>query len=447
MAGKPTPSGSGPDDYCSTPSSTRTPGWMRTDDEIGQTVVLVLRCKVDDDHMEPNGSYREPRLPEPFIIGKTVELAIGVKQARNVKASREGRGSRYLLRSNSRKVIDKLITLTELTDGTPIEIFQHPTLNTVQGIVYEPDSICTNENIIAENLADQDVHAVRRIKKRTNGKLQNTPLLVLSFHGTVLPDYVYFGLSRIKVRPYYPSPMMCFNCGMYGHLRKSCQQSGICMRCSQPSHLVDGEQCENTPYCFHCKSEHSVTSRDCAKFKEEDKIVHMKVNQCISFAEARRRYLEENRRENIARVVQEQLKQEIVTKDHLIASLQNKIAILAKELDSFKSGYKTTLLTQPLTPIDAQPFSDQRYLSSTQPDLPATPQTTDQRHSRKDNSFVSPPAKKRDNRDIGSINNIRTRSRSNKRIFEISPTDAAKNRGKRNLQQSGTKSNTGISDN
>lgn len=381
----------------------RTPEWMLSKDEMGQSMVLVLRCRV------PENVTDDPQLPEPFIIGTSVELAIGVKEARSVKASREGRGTRYLLRTNSRNIVSKLTKMTELTDGTPIEIFPHPTLNTVQGMVYEPDSINTDETVIAKNLKSQDVQAVRRIKKRVDGKLKNTPLLILSFHGTELPDHVYFGLLRIEVRAYYPSPLLCFNCGTYGHPRKSCSQPGICLRCSSPLHLAEGEQCENTPHCFHCRKDHSIRSRECPKYKEEDKIIHIKVDRGISFGEARRIYNEENRRETIARVIQNQLKQEIATKDQLIASLQKQVAELAKELASIKSALREP--QQPLT----QTTSPKETQSS------ATTSKT-QHKSRKDESFVSPPAKRKDNRDKGTDNSYRTRSRSNKCELGMSAT-------------------------
>ncbi|XP_062703962.1 uncharacterized protein LOC134286366 [Aedes albopictus] len=407
---------------------------------MGQTV--VLRCKIDDDGTT---TKREVRLPEPFIIGSSVQVAIGEKEARSVAASREGRGSRYLLRTSSRSIVDKLTKLTELIDGTQIEIFLHPTLNTVQGLVFEPDSIDTDEKVIEKNLRSEGVQAVRRIKKRVNGKLQNTPLLVLSFSGTVLPSYVFFGLLRISVKQYYPSPMLCFKCGMYGHSQKMCQQPGICLRCSQPLHVADGEQCNNTPYCFHCKNGHSVKSRDCAKFKEEDKIVHLKVDQGISYTEARRRYNDDNKRETIARIIQDQLKQEIATKDQLIASLQQQVATLAKELESQKSSLN--LRTPCLSPAASNVQRSSKHHSSQKPPATTTqsiPTTkhAETRESRKDGAFLEPPLDKADHIRVLRSGIVRSRSRSGKRQSETSPHDTNSSRGKRSLTQPTASQNT-----
>lgn len=425
MTGKPPALMAGvPDDPIGSQRCGRTPGWMQSKDEMGQTMVLVLRCKV------PENVTADPRLPEPFTIGTSVELAIGAKEARSVKTTREGRGSRYLLRTNSKTIINKLQKLTELIDGTPIEIVPHPTLNTVQGIVYEPDSINTDEKMIEKHLIPQEVHTVRRIKKRVNGKLQNTPLLILSFHGTELPEYVYFGLLRIPVRTYYPSPLLCFNCGSYGHARKSCQQPGICLRCSQPLHVTEGEQCANTPNCFHCNEEHPIMSRECSKYKEEDKIIHLKIDRGISFGEARRLYSEENRRETIARMIQNQLKQEVAKKDQLIATLQKQVADLAKELAILKSA------PQEPQPTFTKPSSLPPNSSVAPTRVSGTSRKTEHQ-SRRDKTFVSPSAE-----DNGTDDGIRTRSRSGKRVFEISPTDSRGNRGKRVSNHPCTSNNT-----
>lgn len=441
MTGRPPAPSGGP------PGGGRVPDWMRCKDDMGQNIALVLRCKVEADDTEETATIRYPRLPEPFTISASIELTIGVKEARTVIASREGRGSRYILRTSSKSIVDKLTKMTKLVDDTQIEIFLHPTLNTIQGIVYEPDSINTEEKIIEEKLASQNVQAVRRIKKRVNGKLQNTSLLVLTFHGTALPSHVYFGMLRIPVRPYYPSPLLCFNCGTYGHPRKSCQEPGRCMRCSQPLHVDEGQQCENTPHCFHCKNGHAVTSRECPKFKEEDKIIHLKVDQCISFTEARRLYTEENKKDTIARMIQDQLKQELAAKDQMIASLQKQVATLARELASLKSAIKSRSHSQSSTPQDTQPASTQQSLLAQPSPSTLTSHTgvtskTDTRESRKDKAFISPAPKTKDNLDIESKIHTRSRSRSGKRSIEVSPTDSINTRGKRKSNLAGASSNT-----
>ncbi|XP_055622173.1 uncharacterized protein LOC129765769 [Toxorhynchites rutilus septentrionalis] len=389
----PTPPGLPPEEPPGFQDHGKIPHYMRGDDELNQTRVLVLQRKMEEDktkNPEKNERKMIPRLPEPFIIETSVELAVGKKEAKTIKASREGR--RYLLCTNSRTITEKLTKMTELIDKTEFEIFVHPTLNTVQGTVYEPDSINTDMNVFIGKLKSQGVQSIRRIKKRINGDLQNTPLLVITFNGSVLPKYVYFCMLRIAVRPYYPLPLLCFKCGAYGHPQKFCpQQNSICMRCSQASHLADGERCENPPHCFHCKNGHPTTSRDCPKYKEENQIVHIKVNQCISFIEARRIYNEENKKESI----QNQLKQELTAKDILIANLQKQVDLLAKQVAQLKSALKQRSQSRPSTPKTplTQPNSVAKTGSSPSQKTTAS-QQNNTRLSRKDQvEFAQQPPK------------------------------------------------------
>lgn len=417
------------------------PEWMLGPNDLGQIMVLVLRRKPTENENSDERSQDTP-LPDSIIVGTSIELKVGVKEARTIIASREGRGSRYLLRTSSKTLFDKLTKITELTDGTEVEIVPHPTLNTVQGVVYDPDTINKDEQSILDYLKPQGVHAVRRIKKRVKGILQNTPLLVLSFHGTVVPNHVYFGLLRTQVRVYYPSPMICFNCGFYGHSKKFCKQPGICLRCSATHDVPEGEECVNPINCLHCKKGHQVTSRDCPKYKQEEKIVRLKVDKGMSFAEARRIYTEETRQETFAAVVQEQIQQQMAAKDQLIATLQKQVAALAKELASLKNVLKSRSHSQSLSQSEHSPSSNsQTLLPKTTPSTPAQQNIPSQsnRLSRKDQTFISPPGNQKENRRAKKQEyDVQTRSRSNKRHMEISPTETVNHRGKRTAATSHT---------
>lgn len=200
------------------PERTSVPSWLLSHDEIGYQIVLVMQVR-------QSNNASNPRLPSPFIIGASVQQAIGFQEARKVEASKESRGTRYLLRTNSRSTAEKLLSITKLSDGTDVEITTHTTLNSVQGVVYEPDTIDDKEDEILEHLKSQGVTQVRRIRKRVNNVLRNTPMLVLTLSGAVLPEFVYFGLLRVPIRTYYPSPLICYNCGIYGHPKKKLQRN------------------------------------------------------------------------------------------------------------------------------------------------------------------------------------------------------------------------------
>lgn len=402
----------------------RQPIWMRNADDMG-SMVLLLRRKANQDAEENRGNRNEMQpLSNPFIVGTSIELAVGSK----VEATREGRGSRYLLRTSSKTVYNKLLQITELTDGTQVEIIPHPTLNSVQGTVYDPDTKDMDEKDVLGYLTSQGVHMVRRIKKRVNDTLQNTPLLVLSFHGTQLPQFVYFGLLRIQVKAYYPYPMICFNCGEYGHSRKMCQNCAICLQCSETHEVVQGEKCNRTPHCMHCKKEHAVISRDCPKYKSEERIIRLKVDRGISFPEARRIYGEETKKDSFANVVQDRLNHELAIKDQMIAALQKQVATLAKELNELKSVIKSKSHGQSSVGTSTKPSNPRN--STAQPSLPSNASSTampapaqnkSNRLSRKDKSYISPPTLASNINDMKTYD-LRNRSRSGKRHIDISPS-------------------------
>lgn len=414
------------------------PVWMLGPDDMGQVLVLVLRRKTVE--KEQNEQRKDAdSLLDSFVVGTSIELKVGVEEARTINATREGRGTRYLLRTSSRSIYEKLIKITELTDGTEVEITPHPTLNTVQGVVYDPDSINKDENVILNYLKAQGVQSVRRIRKRINGGLKNTPVLILTFHGTILPKFVYFGILRMQVRTYYPSPMICFKCGSYGHSKKSCQQAAICLRCSMSHDLPEGEQCTNPPNCLYCKTGHQTTSRECPKYKQEESIVSLKVDKCISYTEARRIFAEENKQKTFSGVVQDQIQQQLVAKDHIIATLQKQVATLTKELADVKHILQSRSQNQSPVSSNQQtspPFQKPTTKISQPITLKQNSPGQNSRLSRKDQHPTSPPIDRRDNRKHNRQEyEIHTRSRSGKRHIEISPTDGTNHRGKRKSAQ------------
>lgn len=428
-------------------SQTTLPNWMLNEDDLGQTFVLLLQRKFEDKEQVPTNvtkkDDRDNRLPPPFIIGESIELVTGAKEAKKVVASKEARGSRYILRISSKSLYDKLTSITTLTDGTKVEVIPHPNLNTIQGVVYEEDSTEVNNETLLRFLEPQGVHFVRRITKRVNGQIYNTPLIVLSFHGTVLPTFVYFGPLRIPVRPYYPSPMMCFNCGAYGHPRKFCQQPSICLSCSQSHQLTDGEQCTNTPFCLHCKGAHPVSSRQCAKFKAEESIIRMKVDKGLSFSEARKIYAEEINKQTFSSELQKRLTQEESTKDKIIAELR-------KEINTLKTQLQTLMEDR-----EAKPCSESRKKETARnnpttglshPNSNSSQNGQNNRPSRKDKYSKSPTSNQKDNKKADNLapmeHDRRTRSRSGKHLMEISPVDSNHTRGKRPALQPNTGENT-----
>ena len=112
-------------------------------------------------------------------------------------------------------------------------------------------------------------------------------MIVLTFYGSCLPDYIYVGPLRLNVKPFLDRPLQCFNCFDFGHGRKHCTSAPRCGRCSSmDSHSMD--ECNKSPYCFHCRSDHQLRSRDCPRYRLEQDVLHLANANFISIGSARR---------------------------------------------------------------------------------------------------------------------------------------------------------------
>ena len=112
-------------------------------------------------------------------------------------------------------------------------------------------------------------------------------MIVITFFGSCLPDYITIGPLRLGVKPFLERPLQCFNCYEYGHGRKHCSKSARCGHCSAfGTHSVD--ECTSSPYCFHCRAGHQLRSRDCPRYRLEQDILHLANTNFISLGSARR---------------------------------------------------------------------------------------------------------------------------------------------------------------
>lgn len=335
----------------------RVPGWMLRNDELMHTSVLLMQIRMTD--VNASSSERVPRLPsDHFLIGNAVLLALGPGAAEKVHASKEAGGAKYILRTKSKTICEKLKQIRELPDKTPIEIIEHPTLNTVQGVVFESDGVNHSEEYILENLKSQGVIAARRIKKRDGKDLRNTPLVVLTFSGTTLPEYVLFGLLRVNVRRYYPAPMMCFRCANFGHTRRKCdpnKNKQVCLTCSG-THEIQETPCINPVYCKNCNQNHSPISKQCAVYREEEGIIRLKIDRNLSYSEARSEFRRATGNTSYATVTQHKTRPEESDKDRMIKSLQEQIVNLTKVIADLKAqktsvGQQGSICKQPSTKV------------------------------------------------------------------------------------------------
>lgn len=167
------------------------------------------------------------------------------------------------------------------TDGHFDSIRPHRAFNHIKGIIYNYDlyEFSEEENL---KMSPANVHKVHMMKGRGN-------MIILTLHGSFLPDSVKTGPLRLGVKTFVERPLQCYRCYDYGHGKNNCARSGRCGCCSVVGSHLENE-CENDPCCFHCKEHHRVRSRDCPKYRMEQDILHWANSQHISFGSARREF-------------------------------------------------------------------------------------------------------------------------------------------------------------
>lgn len=252
---------------------------------------------------------------DPFLLRTSIEKWIGKAID---GAFKENRGISYALKVRNAAHFQKLLKMDQLADGTRIQIVEHPTLNKRECVVSNHDCVDLSDDYLLEQLSGQGVRGIRRIKKKNSeGKLMNSPTIILTISGTVIPDHIDFGWSRCKTRNYYPAPMLCYKCWEYGHTKKRCLQvHQTCGTCSQvhedgrtntASGMADNMgveasrplTCNNQQFCKLCNStDHPVSSRKCPIYMKEVEIQHIRIDKGYTYPQARREFesLQENNR-------------------------------------------------------------------------------------------------------------------------------------------------------
>ena len=176
----------------------------------------------------------------------------------------------------------------------PVKIYPHKSLNTCKGVVRCRElSYCDPDEILS-NLKSQGVREVKRISVSRNGTRRDTNTYILTFASPNLPSSIKIGFLNVKVDVYVPNPLRCFKCQRYGHHESKCPNLPVCPKCSFEGHDHNVDTCNNPLHCPNCKSNHSSSSRDCLRWKDEKEILSLKYKHNLSFIEARREV--ENRR-------------------------------------------------------------------------------------------------------------------------------------------------------
>ena len=225
-----------------------------------------------------------PKVPKltaisPFLFYKGIQGIAGEPKQLSPLASGD-----FLIEVDKETHSRNLLKTTSI-GNIPIQITPHKTLNSCKGMVKCPALNPCTEDEIVENLQSQGVTSVRRLIIRKDNTEIKTSTYILEFSLPEPPEKLTVAYFKQPVTPYYPNPLRCYNCQIFGHHKSKCNRSPICGKCAQPAHEGD---CTNPLLCVNCKGNHSSFFKQCRKWTIEKEIVAIRIKQKISFPEARR---------------------------------------------------------------------------------------------------------------------------------------------------------------
>ena len=217
----------------------------------------------------------------PFVVAKTLS---GLINPVSVKKLNNGT---ILVEVDKKTYADNLLKLKSF-GGLKIKAFAHLSLNSSKGVVRSSElSLCTLDEI-KSNLQNQGVTDIKRISIKRNEETINTNTYIFTFNKSQLPKELKVGYNLIKVSPYIPNPLRCYNCQKFGHHETKCLKSPVCKKCGESGSDHIELSCGNPIKCANCQGNHPADSRDCLVWKKEKEINTIKYTNNISFPEARK---------------------------------------------------------------------------------------------------------------------------------------------------------------
>lgn len=81
-------------------------------------------------------------------------------------------------------------------------------------------------------------------------RLGRTNKAVITFDSPTPPKVIKYYMAIVKVSPYQPRRMVCYNCHNIGHLSKYCPSQAVCRSCGKTH--PDEDDCGPSIYCVVC---------------------------------------------------------------------------------------------------------------------------------------------------------------------------------------------------
>ena len=211
-----------------------------------------------------------------YKFSKYIQQKVG-----NIKSgeiTRFGKSS-VLIHAKSKTQSQMLSMMNIANDDLVEKISPHQNFSYGRGVVFDRDLHDFNEGEIL-NMCPQSVW---RVKKIPNGSM-----IILYFEDSNVPSHIIIENERIRVRPFQPKALQCFNCFKFGHPSKVCKNSKLCNNCSAPQHDPEHGECTAASKCANCQLDHKSVDKICEELKFETAAVNKAYNEHISIGHAKR---------------------------------------------------------------------------------------------------------------------------------------------------------------
>jgi hypothetical protein len=211
----------------------------------------------------------------------------------NLAESRRMRDGRILVLTGNKNEAERAMNITNFYNILTIAIKPFEPMNNSMGSIFGRELLTLTTEEMDAALQDQGVVKVERIEgwDREEKIYKPNGLHILTFSRRNLPENVRIGYCQLKVNTYYPNPLRCSRCCVYGHTKKNCKETvDFCKDCGEIKH--PDSNCD-VKRCRNCNAAHSSFDRQCPVRVKEDAITRMKVEERISYGMARNKFMNE----------------------------------------------------------------------------------------------------------------------------------------------------------
>ena len=245
---------------------------------------------VSDFWADPTGSYLKVTLKSgekvkskgyPWVQA-ALRSVLGKEKAEKANFLQDGS---LLVKTKNESQTEKLLQISSLLQEECL-IVRDERLNVSKGTIHATDLLDLSEGEIVQWLSEFGVVGAKRLTKKEGGQVVATPLILLTFGVPTCPQRLRLDYVTYHVKRHIPNPLMCFQCGRFGHHQDRCVGEKKCLNCGERAH-----EGECNPKCINCqKPGHTCRAYECPVWRKEKDICTMKVENDISYAEARRKY-------------------------------------------------------------------------------------------------------------------------------------------------------------